>query len=217
MDHCDVFIIEDDVQLEDQGFQNRNRVKTFEGVKWLTVPIEHIGKPQAINEVKIGNSAEPKWAERHWLTLKYNYSKALFWEDYKGFFEETYSQRWEKLFDLNMHLIRGLMKFLRIEKPLVMASSLGVSGKKSDLVLAQCKAVGADTLLAGTGAHEYLERALESFKREGIKVIFQNFKHPVYSQLHGAFVPNLSAVDYLFCAAGKYWSAADTKVQEQRV
>ena len=215
MAQCDVFIIEDNVQFETQGFQNRNRVKTFDGVKWLTVPVEHVGKPQAIDEVKIANSAEPKWAERHWLTLKFNYSRALFWEEYKGFFEETYSQRWTMLFDLNMHLIKGLMRFLRIEKPLVMASSLGVSAKKSDLVLIQCKAVGADTLVAGIGAQEYLD--LQSFEREGVKVVSQNFQHPVYPQVHGAFVPNLSAVDYLFCAAGKDWRTADTKVQEQRL
>ena len=211
MAQCDIFIIEDDVQFETQGFQNRNRVKTVTEVKWLTVPVEHVGRPQAINEVKIANSAEPKWAERHWLTLKYNYSKALFWEDYKGFFEETYSQHWEKLFDLNMHIIKGMMKFLRVEKPLVMSSSLGVSAKKSDLVLLQTKAVGADTLVAGIGAQEYLD--LQSFNREGIKVIFQNFQHPIYPQLHGAFVPNLSAVDYLFCAAGKDWRIVGTKTQ----
>jgi len=210
MAQCDVFVIEDNVQFEIQGFQNRNRVKTFDGVKWLTVPVEHAGKPQAINEVKIANGAEPKWAERHWLTLKYNYSKAMFWEEYKGFFEETYSQRWTMLVDLNMHIIRGLMKFLRIEKPLVMASSLNVSGKKSGLVFAQCKAVGANVLLAGTGAKEYLGD--QGFERDGVKVVFQDFKHPVYPQLHGAFVPSLSAVDYLFCAGGKMWTRTGTNL-----
>lgn len=215
MAQCDVFVIEDNVQFEIQGFQNRNRVKTVDGVKWLTVPVEHAGKPLPINEIKIATSAEPDWAERHWLTLKYNYSKAPFWEKFEGFFKQTYSQNWTMLIDLNIHLIKGLMKFLSIDKPLVMSSSLGVSGKKSELILAQDKALGANVHLAGIGAREYLN--VESFEHEGIKVVFQDFQHPVYQQLHGAFVPNLSAVDYLFCTGGKDWRTQGTMLQEQKL
>lgn len=209
---CDVFIIEDNVQYEDQGFTNRNRVKTADGVKWLTVPVEHSGQPQLINEVKIANKAEPKWAVRHWLTLKYNYCNAPFWRKYCDFFEQTYRQEWTMLMDLNMHLIKGLMRFLGIDKPLVMASSLGVSGKKNELVLAQCKAVGATVQLAGIGARNYLD--LEKFEKEGIKVVFQDFQHPVYAQLHGGFVPNLSAVDYLFCTGKELTKTENWPVPE---
>ena len=70
---CDVFIIEDNVQYEQQGFTNRNRIKTPHGSKWLAVPIEHVGGPLLINGVKISNQAEPDWAKRHWLSLKHNY------------------------------------------------------------------------------------------------------------------------------------------------
>ncbi len=215
MVQCDVFIIEDNVQFELQGFQNRNKVKTPHGAMWLTLPIEHVGKPMLINEVKIANKAEPDWAKRHWLTLKYNYAKAPFWEEFSGFFEETYSQEWTLLIDLNMYFIKGLMRFFKIEKPLVMSSSLSVSGRGSDLVLAQCKALGADVHLAGIGGKDYLN--LERFEEEGIRVVFQDFQHPVYPQLYGEFIPNLSAVDYLFCTGGKTWrTAIDTASQESK-
>jgi hypothetical protein len=39
---------------------------------------------------------------------------------------------------------------------------------------------------------------LELFDKEGIEVIFQDFKHPVYNQLFGDFEPYLSAIDLLF-------------------
>lgn len=203
MRRCDVFIMEDNVQYEQQGFTNRNRIKTPQGPKWLTVPIEHVGGPLLINEVKISNRAEPDWAKRHWLSLKHNYGKAPFWEKYCGFFEETYSQEWTLLINLNMHLIKGIMRILNIETPLVMASSLGVFESKSDAVLAKCKAVGADTQLCGNGAREYLD--LTRFDEEGIIVVFQDFCHPVYMQLQSEFTPNLSVVDYLFCAGNKPW------------
>ncbi len=203
MRRCDVFIIEDSIQYEQQGFTNRNRIKTPNGAKWLTVPVEHVGSPLRINEVNISNKAEPDWAKRHWLTLKHNYCKAEFWTKFSDFFEQTYNQQWTRLLDLNMHLIKGIMTFLSIETPMVMASSLGVCEKKSDAVLAKCKAVRADTQLAGIGAKEYLD--LRQFEKEGIKVVFQDFRYPAYRQLHGDFVPNLSAIDYLFCAGNKPW------------
>lgn len=203
MFQCDVFIILDDVQYEKQGFTNRNKVKTFQGIKWLTVPVKHVGHPLAVNEVQISNASEPDWAKRHWLTLKQNYCKAPFWEKYAVFFEDIYKKNWTKLFDLNMCLIRGIMRFLNIHTPLVLSSSLGVYAKKSEGALARCKAVGADTLFSGTGAKAYLN--LEEFKREGIKVVFQDFQYPIYTQLHGDFAPNLSVVDYLFCTGGKPW------------
>ena len=35
-------------------------------------------------------------------------------------------------------------------------------------------------------------------EKEGIKLVYTGFKHPVYNQLWGDFVPNLSTVDLLF-------------------
>lgn len=204
---CDVFTIEDNVQFEMQGFQNRNRVKTSDQVKWLTVPIEHFGKPMLLSEVMIANKAEKEWAKRHWLTLKHNYCKAPYWKKFSDFFEQTYSQEWTTLIDLNMHIIKGIMQFLSIQKPLIMSSILNISGKGSERVLAECKALGANVLLSGIGGRSYLN--LERFKDEGIEVVFQDFHYPVYSQLHGSFVPDLSVVDYLFCTGGKMWRKAN--------
>jgi len=215
MVQCDVFVVEDCVQFERQGFENRNRVKIRQGVIWLTAPVEHVGKGLLINEARIANAAEPRWAERHWMTLKQNYHKAPFWEKYQGFFEQAYGRRWELLIDLNVHLIKGVMRFLGIEKRLVMASSLGAGGNKAELVLNQCKALGATVLLAGSGAREYLRPG--DFEEKGIKVVFQDFKYPVYEQLHGAFVPDLSVIDYLFCTGGEPWRTADMKLKEQIV
>ena len=194
---CDAFIIEDNIQYEQQGFTNRNRIKTPQGVKWLTVPVEHIGRSQRINEVKIANSAEPNWAERHWLSLRHNYCKAPFWDEYCGFFEQTYRKDWKLLIDLNLYLIKGLMVIFNLRTPLVMASSLGVSGSKNEAILAKCRKVGAETILSGNGAKGYIK--INLFNEAGIEVVFQDFCHPTYQQCYGDFVSNLSVVDYLFC------------------
>ncbi len=203
MRRCDVFIIEDNVQFERQGFISRNKIMTSDGARWLSVPIEHAKKPLIINEARIANRGEPEWRSRHWLTLKHSYCKAPYWGDYSDFFEDTYEREWTMLIDLNMHLIRGIMRFLKIDKPLMMGSSLDVEGKKTELILAQCKKVGGDVQLAGNGGKGYIE--YKRFEEEGIKLVFQEFEHPMYTQTCRGFLPNLSVVDYLFCNDGKSW------------
>jgi hypothetical protein len=205
----DVFIIEDNVQFEKQGFTNRNKIKTVDGVKWLSVPIKHVNRPLLINEVEISNTGEPNWAQRHWLTLTHSYSKAPFWQEYNDFFKDTYEREWVRLIDLNMHLIHGIMRLLGIKTPLVMGSSLGVTGKKNELIIAQCKAVGGNIQLAGIGGRDYINT--ERFQEEGIKVVFQNFPYPYYPQLHGKFASNLSVVDFLFCSGAREWQKIMSK------
>lgn len=199
MDKCDVFIIEDDLQFVYHEFHNRNKIKTSNGTKWLTVPVREGRKRKKFSEIFISN--EKKWSNRHWLALKNNYGKSPSWKEFCDFFEETYEKKWNKLIDLNIHLIKGIMDFLNIETKLVLASSLKVSGIKNDLLIAQCKALGAKTYLSGVGARTYLD--VDLFEREGINAVFQEFEYPIYPQLGGEFVPNLSVVDYLFCAGSR--------------
>ena len=46
---------------------------------------------------------------------------------------------------------------------------------------------------------------LKDFEDNGIKTIFQNYKHPSYSQIHGEFNQNLSIIDLLFnCGQNSY-------------
>lgn len=214
MQQSNVFVIEDNVQFEVREFTNRNKIKEQKISKWLTVPVEDAKKRLLINQVKIARKAEPDWAKNHWLNIKYHYCKAPYWAKYSDFFEQTYSKDWALLVDLNLHLIKGIMGFLGINTPLIMASSLNVTGAKSDLVLAQCKAVGADVHLAGNGERGYLD--VNKFEREGVKVVFQDFEYPVYRQVQGEFISNLSVVDYLFCTGGAPWQNKKTLVHVQR-
>ena len=199
----DLFIIEDNVQFERQGFTNRNRILTSDGIRWITVPIEHANRPSLIDEVKIAVKSEPNWGKRHWLTLKHNYCKTPYWSEFSDFFKETYEHEWIYLIDLNMHLIKGIMGFLKIDKPFVLGSSLGAQGKKTELIIAQCKQLGADVQLAGNGCKEYIDS--KRFEQEQISLVFQDFSYPIYPQTRSGFVSGLSVVDHLFCTGGKSW------------
>jgi hypothetical protein len=192
---ADVFVLLDDVQFSKGDFQNRNRVKGRGGAQWLTVPVaQKFG--QRIDEVE---PAGDSWREKHWRTLRSCYARAAHFEEFAREFEEFYSRSWSKLSELNVAAIRMLARAFGFEKELVFSSTLGVEGRKSELVLNICKAVGASHYYSGRAGGAYLDA--EAFRRAGVEIVVQRFEHPVYEQLftkEQGFVPNLSAVDLLF-------------------
>ena len=69
-------------------------------------------------------------------------------------------------------------------------------GAKGELVLDMCKQLGAKKFFFGALGRDYVSE--EIFNREGIQIAFQKYNHPIYSQLHGEFIPNLSVLDLIF-------------------
>ena len=202
VERSDFFVFLDDVQFKKNEWQNRNRIKTAQegssecpsqGWQWITVPVLHkFG--QKINEVKIDNGEN--WRRKHLNALETNYTKAPHFTEYCDFLKESYGKEWDNLSELNIYFVEYLMKALGIKTPLIKSSTLKVCGEKTDRLVNICKVLEGDTYLSGVGAKDYLEA--EKFERQGLKVIFQDFHHPVYPQLYGEFIPNLSAVDLLF-------------------
>jgi len=153
--------------------------------------------------VEINN--EIPWRGTHWKTFKANYSKAPYFLDYKDKFESIYQKEWESLADLNETLVKLICEILSIQNvKFIRASELGVCGKSTSLLINICKAVGGDTYLSGNGGKKYMEEEL--FEKEGIKLKYSEFQHPVYNQLFGDFVPNLSVIDFIFNEGGSNFS-----------
>jgi len=73
---------------------------------------------------------------------------------------------------------------------------MNVTGKGSDLILDLCRNLGAKRYLSGISGKDYLN--LDDFKKEGIRVEFQEFHHPIYRQLYEPFLPTMSVIDLLF-------------------
>jgi len=195
MQHSDAFVFLDNVQYKKREYQNRNRIKTKEGKMWLAVPVLNNGESYpSISSLRIDNFQ--RWRERHWRALSLNYARAPFFKDYSPFFEDVYKGEWEKLVDLNICLIKYMMGALGVEKPLYLESKLGIRSEKTMRIIDICRALKADTYLSGIGGKDYL--AEEQFNSSGIKLVYQDFRHPQYPQCHGPFIPYLSTVDLLF-------------------
>jgi len=194
IDNADVFCFLDNVQYKKNEWQNRNRIKSTHGWQWLTAPVLY-RFPQKINTVRINNTVN--WKKKHLQALITNYGKAPFFDDFFNFFEGVYSTEWEFLADLNIYLVQQLIGMLGLEsKTTARASELQLSDDPTDRLIDICKTLGGDTYLSGRDGTQYMD--LERFRQRGIRVIVQDFKHPVYPQLFGDFQSHLSIVDLLF-------------------
>jgi hypothetical protein len=206
MEQADLFVLVDHVQYEAQNFQNRNRVKVNNGVQWLVVPIEHRGSVAPLCEKRIAaaRASRHHWQRRSWRTLTLHYRRAPWFHRYAGALEEVYTRPWERLVDLNLHLIRLCMEWLEIDRPLVLSSQLKPLGHRTEMILSICRAVGAHGYLSGIGGSlAYLDT--DRLRAEGIDVRWQQFQHPVYPQRYPAlgFVRGLSALDLILnCGPG---------------
>lgn len=192
----DLHVVFDHVQFEKNSFTNRNKIRTKEGWCWLTVPLKTKGKfgELAIKDIEIANDLN--WREKHWQTLRLNYGKARYAAEHLPFFEGIYARPWAQLNDLLRETTRYLIEKLGIRTPIVYSSEMKVEGRKSDLVLNICRQVGATTYLSGALGKGYLDEP--SFAQEGIKVCYQDYKHPEYSQVYPGFQPNMAVLDLLF-------------------
>ncbi len=191
---AETFVILDNVQFRKNYFQNRNKIKTQQGWTWLTVPLLAKGKSdQLIQNAAINNSVN--WQSKHWKSIFFAYSKAPHFKKYSHFFEQIYNKQWTYLVDLNEEIILYMINELGVKVKTIRASTLNVMGTGTDLLLQICQKLNADIYLSGISGKDYLEET--KFTEQGIKILYQEFYHPIYKQLHGPFMPCMSTIDLL--------------------
>jgi WbqC-like protein family len=197
----DLFVLLDEVQFpRGSTWISRNRFKNHQGALWITIPVWKKGLGlQKINEVRICHQG--RWHKKHLESLKAAYAKAPYFEDHVDFITEMFSREYECLADLNLAVIRYLMKALHIETRISCLSELGISSTGPRRLAEICRKTGASQFLAQSAARKYLDE--KAFLEAGIELTFFNPPSPVYPQLWGDFLPNLSAFDLVFTCGPK--------------
>ncbi len=201
MARADVFVLLDHVQFERANYQNRTRIRLpgEEAGRWLTVPVIQRSQKERIVDKEIDNRIEgPRhWAQVAVATIRHAYREAPYLRAYLPALKDLFGARWTKLALLDEALLGFLRQAFSIRTPLVRSSQLDVRGAKSELVLSICRALGADAFLGGLGgSRNYIDE--HAFAAAGVRVIWQQFRHPVYAQCGaGPFVPGLSSLDLL--------------------
>ena len=190
---CDLFVILDDVLHSKRAITNKNKIKAPEGIRLLSVPLAN--KEVLIRDLNIHN--DKSWYQRHWNSLMACYSRSPYWKEYKDLFAPVFKDPGTNLAELNLRLIMIFRELLEINTPLVRSSEIpGIDGKRGAKLINICRHFGADTYMSGTGARVYNNE--NEYAQNNIRLVYQSYKTPVYPQLWGAFIPDLSVVDLLF-------------------
>jgi len=191
----DIFIILDNVQIpRGKSVANRNKIKSPQGEHELVVPLSkpkgHDGKV-TYNMAQI---ADHKWSKKALKAIKMNYSKAEFFEKYYPFLENLFAQK--DFAKMNIDFIKYVVSELNINTTLKLLSNLNDNlGNKNELIVNLCWHFNAKVYLSGKGAKKYNDP--NYMNKNGIQLIYQEFEHPVYKQLHNDFIPYLSILDLL--------------------
>jgi hypothetical protein len=198
VDRADVFVFYDDVQYDKRGWRNRNRIKTPQGVQWLTIPVHSRGsQTQHIPISDIQICWDTPWNEEHWDTLKVAYHHAPYFHNYQPMLEEYYHRRFDLLSDFTIELTMALAQALGItHTQFVRSSTLSVTGTKTDRLLAILQKLGATEYISGPSAQDYIEA--DKFTAAGITLEYMQYNYPAYEQFYPPYDPQVSILDLLF-------------------
>lgn len=193
---ADTFVVLDTVQFRKNYFQNRNKIRTQNGWTWLTVPIKKHPLKTKISDIEISYNQD--WTERYLTLIRTNYNKSKYFAKYFPKLEQIILKKHKYLSDLNLELIKFILKHFNMKTKIIKASELKLPETKSgsETVLEICKALSAEVYLSGISGKDYLD--LSAFKSSKIEVIFQDFHYPIYKQPTEPFISGMSSIDLLF-------------------
>ena len=170
----DEFTLYDDAQYTRRDWRNRNKIKTPQGLQWLTIPVDVKGKYfQKINETKISDKG---WGVRHWQQIKQNYAKAKNFKKYKDIFEELYlSCKEEYLSEINHKFIIAINQILGIKTKIRFSSEFEIYGDQTEKLINICKQSNATVYISGPAAKTYFDEQLAN--KENILVKYMNYEN----------------------------------------
>lgn len=194
---ADEFVIYDDMQFTRRDWRNRNVIKTPNGNKWLTIPVEVKGKYfQKINETKI---SDINWNINHWNIIKQNYGKSKNFSEHKDFFEELYLNSTSRyLTEINFRFIVAICEFLNINTKFRFSSEFVLKEERSERLLDICLKLKGTDYYSGPSAKAYMNEQI--FDDAGVKIHYFDYSgYPEYQQLFLPFEHSVSVLDLIFC------------------
>jgi len=197
LDQADVMILLDDVGFSKQSWQQRNQIRTTNGLQYLSLPVKTSGRlGQLISDTYLDS---PRYVDKMIRTIQDCYAKAPFFSKYFDPFCHSIKESSVsgKLLNLNYGLILWLTSELGLNKSFMLASDINVGGTRGSHVATLCKQIKASHYLSPAGAEAYLMEDYSSFETTEIEVRLQCFEHPKYRQRFKPFIPYASVLDLL--------------------
>lgn len=197
------FIIFDHVQItRGKSWSSRNKILLNNKEQWLTIPLKKSGQSfQLINETEI--NYEQNFIKKHLGTLKQAYGKSKYFKEVYPEIEKIYMKNHKFLSSFNNEFIFLIAEKMELDIKFIFSSNLVKEKSEllelssNELVLGLCKEVNCNKYYSGTGCLDFIKP--DTFKKNNIEFIFQEFEHPSYNQINNKeFYSHLSSLDALF-------------------
>jgi hypothetical protein len=196
------FIFLDSVQFTRRDWRTRNRIKTSQGLLWLTVPVKQKGN--YLSSIDAMEIADPNWATKHLRSIEGAYRRAAGFAEVIGPIRAAYTAAGAQpmLSAVNQYLTRAICDLLGIRTPFLRDVDLLPRARLDVLEPTQrlvelAHALDATHYLSGPSAQAYLDEG--AFASRGIEVEWMSYAGlPEYPQLWGEFDPAVSVLDTLF-------------------
>jgi hypothetical protein len=193
----DEFILYEDAQYTRRDWRNRNKIKTAQGLQWLTVPVKVKGNfHQLIRDTRIDGEG---WAEAHWKAISQTYRRSAHFDTIASLFKPLYTDnRYDSLSVLNKTLIEAVCRYLGITTSIRSSSDYAMmQGSPSERLADLCSQAKGTEYISGPAAKDYLEES--AFAVRGMTVSWFDYAgYPEYPQLWGAFTHGVTILDLLF-------------------
>ena len=193
--NSDIFILYDTTQFKKNDWQNRNKLCIPGGWQWISMPILH-DFGQKILEVKIKDPE--KNLAKNWRSIKVIYGRAPFFKEYSSVYENIYNSAIEYISELNISIIKAAAEQLGLKTKFIKSSELPeLTTTSTQALIDITRHVNADTYISGAEGINYLD--MDLWNRSGLKIIFQKYTHPLYTQFNSVeFQPYMNILDLLF-------------------
>jgi hypothetical protein len=195
INQVDSFVFFEDVDFTKRDWRTRNKIKTPNGIIWLTIPVKKSHRGAKIYEIEIAN--ETDWQDKHFQTITHCYKKSPYFKKYSFLLESIYKeQTWNKLSDFNIYVTKLISANLGIKTEFINSKDLDTKGVKDDKIIEICQKLNANYYISGPSAKDYIDN--NKFKNQNIKLAYIKYDYPEYKQLYGEFNHNVSILDVIF-------------------
>jgi len=190
----DEFILYDDVQFTKNDWRNRNKIKTQNGVQWLSVPVgQDISR--LIRDVEI---QDRRWQAKHWASIFHAYKRAPYFEEVASWLDPLYlEQNFTHISQLNRRFIEAICNYLSIKTDITNSWDYTLLDGKTERLADLCVQAGGTEYISGPAAKDYVNEKV--FSDFGIKLTWFDYAgYPAYPQLWGEFTHGVTILDLLF-------------------
>jgi hypothetical protein len=197
----DEFILYDDMQYTRRDWRNRNKIKTAQGLQWLTVPVQAKGKfLQKIRETEIDGT---DWAASHWKALLQNYRSAPHFDEVAVWLKPLYlDAQHHNLSQLNRLFIEAVCKYLSIHTTISNSWDYTLREGKTERLADLCIQAGGTEYSSVPAARDYVDEQV--FVDRKLKLSWFDYTgYLEYPQHWPPFAHGVTILDLLFnCGKG---------------